>query len=220
VKTAAIIGASGLVGRQLLKLVLASKRYDQVHTIGRRRLDTDSRKLIQHVISLDDIEQVEPGVRITDAYCTLGTTIKVAGSRENFSRVDRDYVCKFAQWAKRNGARSMAVNSSTGADSSSGNFYLKTKGEMEGCLEAIGFESLTIVRPSLLVPVGRVPKRPGEEIAYRAMQLFGWLMLGPVRRYRAVKPVHVAEALLAGTLKQALGVQVIESEAIGHDGAG
>ena len=213
-KNAAIIGATGLVGQQLLKLLLASDRYDQVHSISRRRIDLESPKLIQHVTPLDSIDSVQASVPIDDAFCTLGTTIKVAGTQENFARVDRDYVCAFARWAKGNGANSMAVNSSLGADSRSGNFYLKTKGQMENCLRETGFESLIIVRPSLLVPVGRIPKRPGEEIAYKALQLFGWLLVGPARRYRAVQPIQVARALLAGAARHAPGDYIVESEAI------
>ena len=215
-KNAAIIGATGLVGHQLLKLMLADNRYNQVHSLSRRRINLESPKLVQHIGPLDDLAQVNPGVTIDDAFCTLGTTIKVAGSQEKFAHVDRDYVCEFAKWARGHGAGTMAVNSSLGASSRSGNFYLRTKGEMEDCLRDTGFESLTIVRPSLLVPVGRVPKRPGEEIAYKAMQLFGWLLVGPARRYRAVKPMQVARALLAGATDHDPGVHVIESEAIGR----
>jgi len=219
-KNAAIIGATGLVGQQLLKLLLASDRYEQVHSISRRPIDLESPKLIQHIAPLDSISTVQPGVHIDDAFCTLGTTIKVAGTRENFARVDRDYVCAFASWAKRNGATAMAVNSSLGADARSGNFYLKTKGEMEDCLRENGFDSLTLVRPSLLVPVGRIPKRPGEEIAYKALQLFGWMLVGPARRYRAVKPIQVARALLAGAARHEPGIHIIESEAIDRAAAG
>jgi uncharacterized protein YbjT (DUF2867 family) len=218
-KNAAIIGATGLVGQQLLKLLLASNRYDQVHSIGRRRIDLESPKLVQHIIPLDDVDQVQPGVSIDDAFCTLGTTIKVAGTQEKFARVDRDYVCAFANWAKANGSRALAVNSSLGASSRSGNFYLKTKGEMEDCLRDVGFTSLTFVRPSLLVPIGRTPKRFGEEVAYKTMQLFGWLMVGPARRYRAVKPIQVAKAMLACAIRTGSGIHVVESEAIDKAGA-
>jgi len=218
-KNAAIIGATGLVGQQLLKLLLTSDRYDRVHTISRRRIDLESPKLIQHITPLDSVEQVQLDASIDDAFCTLGTTIKVAGTQEDFARVDRDYVCEFAKWARRNGAGTMAVNSSLGASTRSNNFYLKTKGQMEECLRNSGFDSLTIVRPSLLVPVGRTPKRFGEEVAYKAMQLFGWLMVGPARRYRAVKPVEVARAMLAGAQKPGTGIHIIESEKIGKAGA-
>ncbi|MGW8247319.1 MAG: oxidoreductase [Acidiferrobacterales bacterium] len=217
-KSAAIIGATGLVGQQLLKLLLASDRYDRVHSISRRPVDLESPKLIQHITPLDNLGQVQAGGMIDDAFCTLGTTIKVAGTQENFAHVDRDYVCEFAKWARRNGARAMAVNSSLGASARSRNFYLKTKGQMEDCLRDAGFESLAIVRPSLLVPIGRTPKRFGEEVAYKLMQLFRWLLVGPARRYRAVKPIQVARALLAETANPSRGVHIIESEAI--EGAG
>jgi uncharacterized protein YbjT (DUF2867 family) len=217
-KNAAIIGATGLVGQQLLKLLLAGDRYDRVHSISRRRIDLESPKLVQHITPLDNLGMVQPGGTIDDAFCTLGTTIKVAGTQENFARVDRDYVCEFAKWARNNGARRMAVNSSLGASARSGNFYLKTKGQMEECLQDAGFESLTIVRPSLLVPIGRTPKRFGEEVAYKLMQLFGWLLVGPAKRYRAVKPIQVARTLLAGAADPGTGVHIIESEAIESEG--
>lgn len=213
-KKAAIVGATGLVGQQLLQLLLDDDRYDAVHSIGRRRIDIESGKLVQHVISLDAIEKLQVNERIDDTFCTLGTTIKVAKTQENFSRVDRDYVCAFAGWARANGATAIAVNSSVGADPDSANFYLKTKGEMERCVQQAGIESVTFVRPSLLVPSGRRETRPGEVFSYRVMQLFGWLLVGRARRYRPVRPTAVARAMLAAASTHSPGVTIVESEAI------
>lgn len=217
-KTAAIIGATGLVGRQLLRLLLESDHYRTVHSIGRRRVENNDSRLVQHVGSLDGLTGIQLDSGIDDVFCALGTTIKVAGTQENFARVDRDYVCEFAKWAKQHGAVTMAVNSSLGADPHSGNFYLRTKGEMENCLQGIGFNSLTIVRPSLLVPAGREPKRPAEIIGYRAMQLFGWLLIGKAQRYRPVEPLGVARAMLSGVLNGGPGTTIVESEAIDRFG--
>jgi len=211
---AAIIGATGLVGQQLLKLLLASDHYEQVLYIGRRRLDIDSSKLVQHIMPLDQIKSLKINGRVDHAFCTLGTTIDVAKSKENFARVDRDYVCAFAGWAITNGASAMAVNSSVGADAKSVNFYLHTKGEMEQCVRSARFNSLTIVRPSLLVPTGRKQGRFGEEVSYFVLKLFGWLMIGKLRRYKAVRPADVAAAMLNGVSANRGGTNIIESENI------
>jgi len=219
-KNVAIIGATGLVGQQLLNLLLGGDQFERVHSIGRRKVESSSPKLVQHVCSLESLGEVDPGEPIDIAFCTLGTTIKVAGSQQAFAHVDRDYVCNFAHWAKKQGTKVMAVNSALGADASSRNFYLRTKGEMEQCLVNADFDSLTIVRPSLLVPTGRMPKRTGEEIAYKLLQVFGWIMVGPARRYRAVRPVQVARVLISGATGMGPGIHIIESEAITGKGAG
>jgi len=213
-KRAAIIGATGLVGQRLLKLLLDSDRYDEVHYIGRRRADIDSPKLVQHVMPLENINTLKLSSRIDDAFCTLGTTIDVAKSADNFARIDRDLVVSFAAWAIVSGASAMAVNSSVGANAKSLNLYLKTKGEMEIGVQRAGFGSLTIVRPSLLVPTGRKESRFGEELSYGLLRLFGWLMIGKARRYKPVKPLAVAKAMVAGVTSRRPGVTIIESDAI------
>jgi len=163
---------------------------------------------------LDQINSLKIDGRIDHAFCTLGTTIDVAKSKENFARVDRDYVCAFAAWAIANRASAMAVNSSLGADAKSVNFYLRTKGEMEQCVRSARFSSLTIVRPSLLVPTGRKQGRFGEELSFIFLKLFGWLMIGKLRRYKAVRPADVAAAMLNSVSADRSGTNIIESENI------
>lgn len=211
---AVILGASGLVGQQLLRLLLADDRYTEVHSIGRRRISIEHPKLVQRITPLDVLADLTLNAKLDHAYCTLGTTIKVAGSQEAFAGVDRDFVCAFGEFARRHGVTAMAVNSSLGAAPESASFYLRTKGEMETCLGACGFESLTIVRPSLLVPTGRKQSRPGEVFAFRVMQLLGWLLIGPARRYRPVAPAAVAGRMLASTIEHRPGVHIFESDQI------
>lgn len=213
---AAIIGATGLVGQQLLKLLLDSERYDEVHSISRRSIELDHPKLIQHVIELGNLGDLEIESNIDHGFCTLGTTIKLAGSPDAFKLIDRDYVCEFGKLLKRMGATAVAVNSSLGADSQSRNLYLQTKGEMEECLRDYSFDTLVIVRPSLLVPTGRKEFRFGEVLGFNLMRLFGWMLVGPLRRYRPVKPVSVAQTLFDGVLTTNTGTTIFESESI-HD---
>lgn len=211
---AAIVGATGLVGQQLLKLLLNDHRYEEIHCIGRNRADIDSPKLTQHILSLEGINTVKIDGGIDHAFCTLGTTIDRAKNKKNFVKVDQDYVFAFAGWAVANGANTMAVNSSVGADPRSLNFYLNTKGKMEQSVSHAGFSSLVFVRPSLLVPTGRKDHRFGEELSYWILKLFGWLLMGKARRYRPVKPADVARAMLNAALEQKPGTQIIESEDI------
>jgi uncharacterized protein YbjT (DUF2867 family) len=211
---AAIIGATGLVGQQLLGLLLDSDRYSEIHAIGRRKIDLDHPKLMQHTIGLDKLAGLSIDGGIDHAFCTLGTTIKQAGSPGEFQRVDRDYVCAFGELMKRLGASAFAVNSSIGADPGSGNLYLRTKGEMEDCLRQCRFGTLVMVRPSLLVPTGRQEFRPGEVAAFSFFRVFGWLMQGPLRRYRPVQPRAVAKALFDGIQAENAGDVIIQSESI------
>lgn len=211
---AAIIGATGLVGQQLLKLLLDSGRYDEVHSIGRRKIGLDHPKLIQHIIDLDNLGSLEIETSIDHGFCTLGTTIKLAGSPAAFKHVDRDYVCEFGRLLKHQGATAVAVNSSLSADSQSRNLYLQTKGEMEECLRDCKFESLVIVRPSLLVPTGRKEFRLGEIVGFNLMRLLGWMLVGPLHRYRPVKPDSVARTLFDGVDSADPRTTIFESESI------
>lgn len=211
---AAIIGATGLVGQQLLPLLLASDRYDEVHVIGRREVGLDHPKLVQHITELRRMGELELNTQIDHGFCTLGTTIKQASSAAAFKRVDRDYVCEFGKLMKRLGATAIGVNSSLGANSKSRNFYLQTKGEMEDCLREYNFSSLVFVRPSLLVPTGREEFRLGEVVGFKFFQLLGWLFLGPLRRYRPVEPGSVAKAIYKNVQSSDVGTIIIESESI------
>jgi uncharacterized protein YbjT (DUF2867 family) len=211
---AAIIGATGLVGQKLLEQLLKSDRYTEVHAIGRRAIEREHPKLVQHVTDLDALDALQLNTVIDHGYCVLGTTIRQAGTADAFQQVDRDFVCKFGRLMKQASATGLAVNSSLGANARSGNLYLRTKGEMEQCLREREFDCLAIVRPSLLVPTERKEFRLGELVGFRLFQLLGWLLVGPLRRYRPVEPAAVASALIHSLLQEHVGVVIIESESI------
>ena len=141
--------------------------------------------------------------------CTLGTTIKVAGSQAAFAAVDRDLPIAFARLARRAGATRYALNSSLGA-SARGSFYLRTKAEAEQGIIDLGFASTTIVRPSL-IDTERNEARPGEQVGLLFARALRPLI---PRRYRAVSPEAIAAALLRGVLEGGQGVKIIESHAL------
>jgi uncharacterized protein YbjT (DUF2867 family) len=205
-----LVGATGVVGQEVLRLALADERVDAVVAPTRRPLEPAPR-LSNPVVDLVALDGTEPWWDVAGVICTLGTTIRAAGSRPAFAAVDRDLPIHIAQLARRAGAERFALTSSVGA-SHSGSFYLRTKAEAEEGVQHVGFPSLTIVRPSLLDA-----ERSERRVAERAAILLA-RALAPLipRRYRAVDPRAVARALLEGALAGAPGCRVVESEELHH----
>ena len=175
-KTALIAGASGLVGSQLLKLLQESSLYDQVHVLTRRPLDLGGSGVTEHVTDLQSLSQRVDGLcaeigRVDDIFCALGTTIRKAGSREAFVRIDHDLVVSLGDCARHLRANRFLVVSSLGANPKSAQFYLQVKGEMESSLSDLNLDQLLIFRPSLLKG-DRDDFRPGEAVSNLVMRLF------------------------------------------------
>jgi uncharacterized protein YbjT (DUF2867 family) len=192
-KTVWIAGASGLVGAQLLAQLLADPSVSRLVSLGRRALEATSPKLVQRNVdfaSLDVTGLSSPDV----AFCTLGTTIGKAGSKEAFRAVDHDAVLAFAKAALAAGAQRFVVVTALGANAQSSVFYNRVKGETETDLRALGFESLAIAQPSLLLG-DRAESRPAERALIVASRFLGGL-LKPIAS-RPIEALVVARALLA-----------------------
>jgi uncharacterized protein YbjT (DUF2867 family) len=213
-----ILGATGAVGSEVLRLALDHPGVTHVVAPTRRPLPTGhatpgSARLINPVTDFSNAAHACQGHGLDAVVCALGTTIRQAGSQAAFAAVDRDLPVALGREALRLGARSMALNSSLGA-SATGNFYLRTKHQAENGVRQLGFGSYTIVRPSL-IDAERSDVRPGERAGLWASRL-----LGPVipRRYRPVSATAIAacllEAAVQGTVAP-LGERIVESEAIG-----
>lgn len=204
-KTALILGATGLVGKELLKALLNDSRYSMVTCFLRRPL---SAKSFEHhedeiqpiVIDFDTMDDYASYFDVDHVYVCLGTTIKIAGSQEAFRKVDYDYAAKAAQLSADNGAKSFAWVSSVGANAKSGNFYLRVKGELEDAIFSMsGLAHKSCVQPSLLVGK-RNDYRFGECIGIR---IFSWLeplMIGPLRKYRPIAATEVAKQMMSQQL--------------------
>ncbi|MFP5485187.1 MAG: NAD(P)H-binding protein [Gammaproteobacteria bacterium] len=201
-----LLGATGAVGREVLTQALADSRVAEVLAPTRRPLVAHER-LINPVTDFAHLDVAAPWWQADAVVSALGTTIKVAGSQTAFAAVDRDLVIETARLARQAGATRLALNSSLGA-SAQGNFYLRTKAQAEEGVRALGYPSLTIVRPSLIA-AERETVRPGEVAGL-------WLSraLGPLipRRYRPVAAARIASTLLEAALQGAPGEHVIESE--------
>lgn len=204
VRIAAIAGATGLIGAHLVRMLVADPAYEKVIAFARRPLEGVSSPKLQTIEA--DFEAAEEnlrGIRIDDAFCALGTTIKKAGSQEAFSKVDHDYIIAFARAAKAAGAKRFLLVSAMGASASSSIFYSRVKGETERDVRALGFDSLHIFRPGLLLGE-RVEKRSGEDIGAALTPFLNPLMIGPLRDYRSIRGEAVAGAMRGAALSPTL----------------
>jgi len=207
-KTLLILGATGQVGQQLLRLALQHPGISRVVAPTRRQLMPHGR-LDNPIVDFEQLPENAPWWKADIALCALGTTLRQAKSRAGFYRVDHDYTVSAAGMSHQAGTPVFGLVSSLGADASSRLFYLKTKGVTERDISTLGFTSLTIARPSLLIGGPRSSGRPLEAIGlFLGKYLFSLLP----RRYRAVSTLRVAEALLEAGLDAQAGLHVIESE--------
>lgn len=193
-RTAAVAGATGLVGRAILEGLLADGSVTAVHTLGRRGPGVAHPKLTPHVLDFAALPPLPP---FDEVYLALGTTIKVAGSQKAFRAVDFDANLAVARAALAAGARRAGLVSAIGADAKSRIFYNRVKGELEEALALLPFEGLVIARPSLLVgdreSLGQ-PKRTAERLATAVSSFLDPLIPA---NYRPVDAAEVARALLA-----------------------
>ena len=208
-RTVALAGATGLVGREILRGLVADPSVAKVHVLGRRAVEA-SPKVVPHVVDFRSLPALPP---VDEVYLALGTTIKVAGSQEAFRAVDFDANLAVARAALAAGAKRAGLVSAMGASAKSGIFYSRVKGELEDALAALPFEGLVIARPSMLAgdrgTLGQ-PERRGEKIAIVVSRVLGPLI---PKNYRSVAAADVAQALLT-RVPAARGREVVLSGAM------
>jgi uncharacterized protein YbjT (DUF2867 family) len=227
-REAILAGATGLVGRECLRLAL--ERYDSVTALVRRPLKITHPRLIAREIDFDRLGTIEVP-RGAHVYCALGTTIKKAGSEAAFRRVDFEYPRMLAERAAAGDARFMLV-SSVGASTKSPNFYLRVKGELEDAVRAMAIQASTraraleavhIFQPSILMG-DREERRAGERIGIAVARATAFLLAGPLRKYRGIPAATVAAAMVGAAQKEAHGCfvyhydEIIELAAAGRSG--
>ena len=220
-RTALLLGATGLVGGQCLDLLLRDADYRRVVVLGRRLLSLSHEKLEQHQIDFERPEEFAHLIKAGDVFCCLGTTIKRAGSRAAFRRVDFHYPTTLAALAAQNGAEQFLLVSALGANIRSNIFYNRVKGELEAAVAGLPFRGVQIFRPSLLL--GRREEfRAGERLAEKTLKLFSFLLRGALRQYRPVLARAVAMAMLKIAKEDRAGLHFYESDQIsrlaGDDG--
>lgn len=217
-RVALVVGATGLIGKALLELLVRSPEHDKVVVLARRPGPTLPAKVEWRVVDFDQPSAYQGLEGVGEIYCCLGTTIKQAGSQEAFRKVDHHYPLELARAARAAGVPKFLVVTAMGADPGSAIFYNRVKGELERELSTMGFPSLVIARPSLLVGEREVA-RSGEGIANAAMGLLGPLMRGPLAKYRAIAGSTVAAALLRLAQDAGAGNTIVFSDRLQALGA-
>ena len=222
-----IAGASGLVGSQLLRLLLDTSRsgaspsdapeIESVTALVRRRLGITNPRLHEVIVDFADavaLHAVLEQVRPTDVFCCLGTTIAKAGSQAAFRAVDLDAPLALARASLAVGAEQFLAVTAVGADAKSSIFYNRVKGELEQALHQLSFpRGVKLMHPSLLLG-HRAERRPAELFAMGAMRMSARLFAGPLWRYRAIKDVQVAQALLHAALREPPGDRTYEGKSL------
>lgn len=217
-RTAVVLGASGLVGGFCLKALVDDADYTRVLTFGRRELPAQMTraKVTQRVADLSSLS-VEDFRGAQDVFSALGTTIRKAGSQAAFRQVDLELPLRAAQEALKAGAEQFVVVSSVGADPTSKNFYLRTKGELEQELAKLPFRAIHILRPSLLIGK-RQEFRLGEGLAIGIAPVLDLFTLGRLRPYHSIRAEVVGRAMVAAAKQGIAGTHVYEYGEIARQG--
>jgi uncharacterized protein YbjT (DUF2867 family) len=194
-KTAVILGATGLVGSNVVEELLLSEKYDEIRIFVRQKTQFGGSKIKEYAVDFSETSFFEYFKGADDMFSCLGSTIKKAGSVENMEKIDRDLVVETAKGAFNYGIKNFAVISSLGADENSKNYYLRIKGEMEKKILEIAFEKTAIVRPSLLFGE-REEFRFGEIMGKSLARPLGFLLTGNFKKYRGIDASIVAKAMI------------------------
>ena len=209
-KTALVAGSTGLIGKQLLTLLLATNRYDKVIALTRHDLEIQHPKLVEIKIDFSILDKYADQLVADDIFCCLGTTMKKARTKERFYEVDFTYPLRLAVATKLAGAKQFLLVSALGANKKSSVFYNKVKGEVEEAITNLGFESLHIMRPSLLLGE-REEKRSAEDAAKVVYKYLGFLI---PNKYKGIEGAAVARAMLHFAASGQKGISIHESPSL------
>lgn len=213
-RSALLLGATGLVGRHTLSRLATDARWSRVVSLDRRPLAVASPTHTSHVVDFTRLDAVDPDVWVCDdVFCAIGTTIRQAGSHVAFRHVDLDIPASAATHAHAAGATQMLLVSAMGADAGSRIFYNRTKGQVEAAVRGVGFEAVHLLRPSLLTG-DRTEARTGEQIGEAVLRLLNPVLVGPLKNLRPTPADDVAAALVGFAAERQPGVHVHDPEQI------
>ncbi|MEO5812118.1 MAG: NAD(P)H-binding protein [Rhodanobacter sp.] len=211
-KKALLFGATGFIGSHLLSLLLASADYDCVTIVVRRDPGLEHVKLVTLAGDLDSLGDLADKVDADDVFIALGTTKAKVPDEDGYYRIDHDYPVQAAAVAQARGATGVFLVSAIGANVASSVFYLRTKGETERDVIALGFARTHIFRPSQLLG-RRKENRPLERCIIAVWPAIDWLLVGSLRKYRGIAGEDVARAMVSAATDGRPGIRI-------HDWAG
>lgn len=213
-RIALIAGATGLVGGELVKILLERRYYTRITVLVRKRINMAHPRLEQLVVDFNELEKVSAEkFEGADIYCTLGTTRKKAGSKAQFELVDYGYPMVLGRLAKRYGAERMLIVTAMGSDDKSMFFYSQVKGRLERDMQTLSLKNLHFFRPSLIIG-NRQEHRFGERAAAKLARLLPFLFRGPLRKYKPNPARQIAEAMLMTAISREAMPVIIPSDEI------
>jgi uncharacterized protein YbjT (DUF2867 family) len=212
-KKAIIVGASGLIGSNLLNMLLAQPEYNEVLVVSRKKNKIKNKKITQLIVEFEHLDEYAAQITGDVLFCCLGTTKAITPDLVEYRKIDHDYPVKLAEIALQNGISQYHFVSAIGANSASSNFYTSMKGDAEEALKKVGLKSLQIYEPSILIG-NRKKSRPLERIAGIVMRIISPLLLGSLKKYRPIKAIDVARAMFKQSLKNKKGVYTYTSDQI------
>ena len=211
--SALVAGGTGLVGGHLVNILVHSNEFDTVKVLVRKGSNFHRDEVETIEVDYDRLEDHRESLKADVVFCCLGTTIKKAGSKDNFRKVDHDYPLALAKICLENGSRQYNLITANGANSGSMFFYNKVKGEVEEAITALSFSSLHIFRPSFLLGA-RKEKRFGEVVGGAISRILDPVLVGSFTKYKAIKADIVAKGMVHFSNIAPGGLQVIESDRI------
>lgn len=218
-KKALVLGASGLVGRQLVRQLLEHPDFQKVTVLVRRPYELRHPRLESRVVHFSHPEDWGPLVRGDIVFSCLGTTNKqVRGNRDQYWAIDHDIPFETARQGLKNGVKRFVVITALGASTHSRIFYSRMKGRLEQDLSALPFESLHILRPSFLAGVRENPRTP-EGLGIWLFRILAPVLRGPLRKYRSIQAGTLARAMIRYGLQESGGIQIHESDALEREGS-
>lgn len=210
---ALIAGATGLVGSHLLQLLIKDPDYERIFVLTRRPLKIQDDKIGEIVSDFNDLATTLQEIKTDHVFCCLGTTMKKAGSREAFRKVDYEFPLQIANIMRSRGASKFLLVSAIGASRNSMFFYNRVKGEVEEAVRQMKYPALFIFRPSLLLG-NREEERIGEDVAKKIYQYIDWIFIGPFKKYKGIEAATVAAAMLKKAKSDESGTVILESDEI------
>ncbi|MDX1904614.1 MAG: oxidoreductase [Thermonemataceae bacterium] len=210
-QTALLVGATGLVGAELLKQLLEDEYYKEVIVLSRKESQLKHPKLSHHIVDFDNLDDYAHLIKAQDVFCCLGTTIKKAKNKENFYKVDYIYPTELAKIAKFNGTSLFSIVTAMGACKGSTFYYNRVKGEVEEAIKHLQFKVTHIIRPSLLLGE-RQEFRLGEEIGKFVAKGLEFMMTGGLKKYKPIEARIVANAMYDLAKEHQDGYHIFESD--------
>ena len=212
-KRAIIIGASGLIGKELLTLLLNHEEFESIKVYVRKPLNIQHQKLTEIITDFSKMQELSNSIDGDVIFCCLGSTKSKTPDLNDYRKIDHDYPLFFAKEGLKNGMSQFHLVSALGANAKSSNFYTKMKGETEDELKHLSIPSIYIYQPSFLSG-NRTEKRPLEKVVLFIMKLIDPLLIGNLKKYQSINAITVAKAMIDESIKNKKGIFVHKSDQI------